>query len=354
MATERSTLVTSMGKTELLTGTRIFPNLQREMSNAGITGRPFFVIDENVFRLHKPYLASGLTKFPENSGFVLYPASEKNKTLAGAGIILKTMLAGGYGRDSVIIAIGGGITGDIAGFAAGIYARGVTLVHVPTTVIAATDSAIGGKTGVNLSGFKNMAGVFHHASLVLTDTSFFTTLPQEEINSAAGEIIKYAILTGEPFFSYLQKNLKYYITRNERVLRRILRECVAYKCAVVAADEREQSLRKVLNLGHTFGHAIEKLTRGRIAHGTAVGYGIERAIALSRKLGICTESESRSMGNLIAMMHYPPLPSGITERRLYAAMTTDKKSINATPRFVLPAAPGNILLDVSVGREHFI
>lgn len=244
--------------------------------------RPYVVTDENVARALAAELAQ-LSRFSPAPPLVL-PVGEPTKDLATLAVCYSWLAEGGARRDDVVVAFGGGVIGDLAGFAAATYLRGLGLWQVPTSLLAQVDSSVGGKVAINLPAGKNLAGAFYQADLVVVDPVVLDTLPREEFRNGLGEVLKYGLLEGEPLLALLERYVSAINRRKPAALDEVVEHCVRYKAAVVEEDERESGRRAVLNLGHTVGHALEKhLGYGRIAHGQAVSLGLLVALAVSEE-----------------------------------------------------------------------
>ena len=311
----------------------------------------FCIADENVYRLREEKFLKLSSSFEK---FFLYrlKADENMKNISTAEKIYSKLLKNKFGRDTLIIAVGGGITGDVAGFAAATYMRGVQLVHIPTTLLAAVDSSIGGKTGVNFGGAKNIIGSFYQPKFVFIDDSFFTTLPDSEINSGVGEVLKYALLTGGSFYKYVKNNRTKILKRDARAIRKIIFESASVKAGVVSKDEKESGLRKILNLGHTFGHAIEAERNYKIKHGEAVIIGLAAAAFLSRELELTERSKAEEIIEFIKPFGEKIKIKKFDLNKIYRTMFYDKKNRGGELRFVLLAEPGKILIDVPAGKKE--
>lgn len=257
---------------------------------------------------------------------------ERWKTLASAASVIDELVAMQGGRDAAVIALGGGVVGDIAGFAAACYMRGIAFVQVPTTLLAQVDSSVGGKTGVNHPQGKNLIGAFHQPRLVLIDTDTLRTLPDRELRAGVAEVIKHAAIADAGFFAWLERDLEKLLERDPEALAHAIRRSCEIKAAVVAEDETERGRRALLNFGHTFGHAIENtLGYGAWLHGEAVAAGMVMAAALSD----VPESERRRLRDLIARAGLPTAPPDVEPAALRAAMDLDKKAQAKRLRFVL-------------------
>lgn len=313
----------------------------------------FFIIDAKVNKLYEELLSALKTKFP-NSDFFVYTAFEKNKNYENLQKIHGRLIQKGYGRDTVIISIGGGITGDISGFAAASFCRGVKYIQVPTTLLAAVDSSVGGKTGINFNETKNIIGAFHQPEAVLIDTVFFNSLPKREIICGTGELVKYAFLAGGDYLDYFSENINEIINLKSKVINRLTAESVKFKAGVVEADEKEAGLRKILNLGHTFGHAFEVEQEHKIKHGEAVILGVICALYLSAYRGLI---DINGLANYLRIFeelkNYVRIKTCDTGK-IYSIMQKDKKSVSGKIKFILLTSPGNIVTDIEADKEEVI
>jgi 3-dehydroquinate synthase len=258
---------------------------------------------------------------------VILPDGEQHKTLATAGRVFDVLVANRFGRDATVVALGGGVVGDLAGFVAACYQRGVAFVQVPTTLLAQVDSAVGGKTAVNHPGGKNLIGAFHQPRAVLTDTELLATLPDRELRAGLAEIIKYGLICDEAFFSWLEQQLPALLHRDPAALAHaILRSC-QIKAEIVARDERERADRALLNLGHSFGHAIEAATGyTQWLHGEAVGAGLLMAADLSHRLGNIAAADVARVEALLRRAGLPLAGPQIGAARALEYMGIDKKA----------------------------
>jgi 3-dehydroquinate synthase len=262
--------------------------------------------------------------------------AEAAKNLRTVELLARELVRGGADRKSLVIAVGGGVVGDVAGFVAASYLRGVALVHVPTTVVAQVDSSIGGKTGVNLPEGKNLVGAFYPPRVVLSDPELLRTLPEREFRGGLAEIIKHAVIADAAMFAYLEKNMAKVRRRDNAALAYLIPRNVAIKARIVTHDEKESGLREVLNFGHTFAHALESVTHyKRYQHGEAVAWGMMAAALLGREIGVTPTDHVCRIVTLVRRMGplpaWPRVPAGT----LIAAMRSDKKMREGRLRFVL-------------------
>jgi 3-dehydroquinate synthase len=272
----------------------------------------------------------------------LFDDAEAAKTLQSVEAIARKLVRAGADRKALLIAVGGGVVGDVVGFAAASYLRGVALVQVPTTVVAQVDSAIGGKTGVNLPEGKNLVGAFYPPKLVLVDPEVLNTLPPREFRGGLAEIIKYGVIADTKLFAFLEKNLERMLGRDAWPLEHVIRRSIEIKAQVVSRDEKESSLREILNYGHTFAHALESVTRyKKFQHGEAVALGMMCAALLGHE---SVKTPANEVARIISLIRrigpFPEWPR-VPPRDLFAAMRADKKTKFGKVRFVLSPRLGH-------------
>ena len=272
---------------------------------------------------------------------------ERAKRLRAVERLLEEMARAGADRESLLVAFGGGIVGDVGGFVAAIYMRGIRYVQVPTTLLAQVDSSIGGKTGANLAAAKNLVGAFHHPAAVFADVELLETLPARELRAGLMESVKAGIIRDAGLFRLLEKRGAELLRRrpDAALLSAVVARSVAMKAAVVGTDEREGGLRMILNLGHTVGHAIEAVTKYRVLlHGEAVGWGMLAALAIAEQRGLMTARESARAGALIRTLGEPLPGFKAKAEALLEAAGRDKKNSGGTRRFVLPRGLGDAVV----------
>ncbi|KGQ69975.1 3-dehydroquinate synthase [Chelonobacter oris] len=268
---------------------------------------------------------------------VLIPDGEQYKTLESLNLIFTALLQANYGRDTTIIALGGGVVGDVAGFAAASYQRGVRLLQIPTTLLSQVDSSVGGKTGVNHALGKNMIGAFYQPCAVIIDSTTLETLPKREVFAGLAEVIKYGAILDIAFFEWLERHISDLVRLDTNKLQSCIQRCCELKAEVVARDETEQGDRALLNLGHTFGHAIEThLGYGNWLHGEAVAVGMLMAAAQSHLLGDLSQEAVARLEKLLAQANLPTVsPDGMTADDYLPLMMRDKKVLRGKLRLVL-------------------
>jgi 3-dehydroquinate synthase len=292
------------------------------------------VSNATVAPLYLARLVEGLGERP--IGHCILPDGETHKTLQTASIVFDALVRQRMHRDATLMALGGGVVGDIAGFAAACYQRGIGYVQLPTTLLAQVDSSVGGKTGVNHPDGKNLIGAFHQPLAVAADTDTLASLPDREMRAWLAEVIKYGCIQDAALFDWLEGNTAKILARDTVALTRAIARCCEIKAMVVAQDEREQGLRAILNFGHTFAHAIESATGyARYLHGEAVALGMLLASELSSRLGMLDSNVTRRVRALLALAGLPTEMPRLGGARMLELMQMDKKVQGGTPRLVL-------------------
>ncbi|MBQ6298538.1 MAG: 3-dehydroquinate synthase [Selenomonadaceae bacterium] len=273
-------------------------------------------------------------KFPYE--VALIPDGETAKNLREAEKLYTRAIEAGLDRKSVVIALGGGVVGDLAGFVAATFMRGVNLIQIPTTLLAQVDSSVGGKTAVNHALGKNLIGAFHQPRAVFIDLNFLKTLPEREIKSGLGEVVKYGMISDEKFFSYLEDNADKILQRDLKTLAHVVKRSCEIKASVVSSDEREAGLRRILNFGHTLAHAIEEETGyKKYRHGEAVAVGMMAAALISLELGKTSAENVQRLENLIKKFGIMTTCTGLDADKLYAVTFRDKKTVGGVVNWVL-------------------
>jgi len=282
-----------------------------------------------------------LTSFTDPPITLFLPAGEQYKTMASVERLLREMVVAGGDRGSLLIAFGGGIVGDVGGFLAAVFMRGIPYIQVPTTFLAQVDSSVGGKTGVNLPEGKNLVGSFHHPLAVFADIEVLSTLPERELRAGLMESVKAGIIRDRTLVRFMEEHAEEVLELDGKALEKVIAASIRIKAGVVNRDERESGLRMILNLGHTVGHAIEQATRYKaLLHGEAVGWGMVAALYLARHRGTISGRQAERMESLIHF--YGPLPPlKVRAAKLMAATGGDKKNAGGVRRFVLPVGIGD-------------
>ncbi|MFT7723127.1 MAG: 3-dehydroquinate synthase [Roseateles sp.] len=304
-------------------------------------GAAVVVSNETVAPLYAQRLRERLLAAYPRVDLVVLPDGERHKDWASLNRICDHLLAEALDRRTVLFALGGGVIGDMTGFAAAIYMRGVPFVQVPTTLLAQVDSSVGGKTAINHPLGKNMLGAFYQPVRVIADLDTLDTLPQRELCAGLAEVIKYGPIADAGFLDWIEAHLDALLARDKAALAHAVRRSCEIKAAVVGQDEREQGLRAILNFGHTIGHAIEAgLGYGEWLHGEAVGCGMVLAADLSRRLGLVPEGFVERLRALVARAGLPVVPPRLGAERYLQLMRVDKKAESGAIRFVLIESPG--------------
>ena len=323
--------------------------------------RPFVAIvtDENVAQAHLENLTQTLDTAGISHVTKIMPPGEASKSFTGLETLVDWLLENKVERQDMVIAFGGGVIGDLTGFAASTLRRGVRFTQFPTTLLAQVDSSVGGKTGINLPQGKNLVGAFHQPSLVLADLDVLQTLPDREFRAGYAEIVKYAAICDRPFFDWLESNLDALKNRDSQALSYAIVKSCQTKADIVAQDEKEHGTRALLNLGHTFAHAYENLTgySDNLLHGEAVGLGMAQAARLSVDLGLCPETDAQALVNHLASAG---LPISQTDAKggpfeatnLVNAMAQDKKVSQGVMTFILMKAIGKAFITNDVSAKQ--
>ncbi len=329
----------------IVMGRRVLDRLPDLLRRTGARGAIGIVTDENVAKLHAGRVAETLAKAGHDKVVMAtIPAGEEHKRLARIEEITGDFLRGGLDRASAIIALGGGVVGDIAGFAAACYMRGIPFLQIPTTVVAQVDSSVGGKTAVNHALSKNVIGAFHQPSAVLIDLEFLSTLPDRELRAGLAEVIKHGIIADEALFTYMEKTAAPILAKDlDALLYPVKRSC-EIKAAIVSADEREEGVRANLNYGHTFGHAIETVSGyGTFLHGEAIAIGMNAAGHLARALGLVDAAFVARQAACLRAYNLPAHWSSLPVEDALAAMKRDKKVRTGTLKFIVADRMGHVV-----------
>ena len=308
------------------------------------------VTDTHVAKL---YLAGFASHFHDRRvAECILPAGETHKTLPTLSRIFDELVSKKMNRDATLLALGGGVVGDMAGFAAACYQRGVGFVQIPTTLLAQVDSSVGGKTGVNHPGGKNLIGAFYQPLAVIADTDTLKSLPDRELKAGLAEVIKYGCVWDPPLFDWLENNIERLLARDGDALAHAIARSCEIKAVIVAKDEREQNLRAILNFGHTFGHAIESATKYETyLHGEAVGLGMMVATDLSQRLGLIDRAISGRIRGLLQRAGLPTQMPRIGAARVFELMQMDKKVLAGNVRLVLLEQLGQAVFTSKYARK---
>lgn len=304
---------------------------------AGVPARRFVVSSQTVWRFHAERLHGVTSEEP-----ILIPDGERYKHVGTVGRIYDALIRAGADRASAIVAVGGGVTGDVAGFAAATYLRGIPVVQVPTTLLAQVDSSVGGKVGVNHPLGKNLIGAFHPPAAVYIDPELLGTLPRREFRAGLYEVVKYGVIASRSLFERTARDLPAIFARESAALLPILAESCRIKASIVEQDERESGIRRTLNFGHTAGHALEAITKyRRFRHGEAIAYGMLAASALASARGVFPAADRDALTAHIVQMGPLPSVGDLSAAEVVEATKRDKKVIAGTLHFILPTSIGS-------------
>jgi 3-dehydroquinate synthase len=328
------------GEYAVLCGAGIVREAAREIAKLGDFSSVHVLTSPKVWRAAGKAVKQALPRDAWKNVHV-FDDAETKKSMRTVELLCRTLTRAGADRKSLIVAVGGGVVGDVAGFVAATYLRGVALIHVPTTLVAQVDSSIGGKTGVNLLEGKNLVGAFYPPRLVLIDTDLLKTLPERQFRSGMAEVIKYGVIADAELFAYLEQSMEKLLRKDRDALEYVIPRCVEIKADVVSRDERESGLREILNFGHTFAHALESVTKyRRYLHGEAVAWGMLAAALLGREFGITRNDDVSRMVSMIRRIGKMPEWPRVGPKILTAAMLSDKKTRAGKLRFVVSSRIG--------------
>jgi len=342
---------------DILVGKGLLEQAGQHMARVLRQPRTIIVTDENVARHHLATLEASLDAAGVAHDAIVLAPGEGSKSFATLETLLDRLLDARVERDDMITAFGGGVIGDLTGFAASILRRGVDFIQIPTTLLSQVDSSVGGKTGINCRHGKNLIGSFHQPRLVLADTGVLATLPARELRAGYAEVVKYGLINDAAFFDWLEANGAAVLALEQAAISQAVITSCRAKAAIVAADETEAGQRALLNLGHTFGHALEAETgySARLLHGEAVSIGMALAFDLAAHLGLCPEADAERVRRHLNAMGLPTRAGDVDARLtpdiLITHMAQDKKVKAGRVTFVLPCAIGNAILTRDVGED---
>lgn len=335
-------------------GTNLWSHLKSFLGQRFTNHFIFVISDSNISRLFGERILSEFGTLPTFKGNITFPVGEQNKNRLQKEELEDQLIKNKAGRDSVIIALGGGVTGDLAGYVAATYYRGIPLIHLPTSLIAQVDSSVGGKVGVNHSEGKNLIGAFYQPQAVFTDLEFLQTLSEEEFMNGMAEVIKYAVTLDSELWHLIENKEREIVKRDSKVLEEMILCCIHLKINIVEKDEKESGYRSILNFGHTAGHAIEKLSNFQIKHGYAISVGMEIAARLSQQLLGFPDRKAKRLKETLKRYHLNSVSlNDFNIDQIWEAMLTDKKARQQTPRFTLLRNTGHPELFYEVRKEDF-
>ncbi len=330
-----------------------FNGLSKALCEHFNTSRAVIVTDTNVSRLYGQQCLSIVRDAGIKCDEFVFEPGEKNKNLDTVKSIYEFLMKRRMDRESMLIALGGGVVGDTTGFAAATFLRGIAFVQIPTTLLSQADSSVGGKTGVDFGGSKNIVGAFYQPGMVFINTSTLSTLNDRELASGIAETLKHGLIQDACFFEYVRKNTDCIYGRDPEVLMHIAQNNCRIKASVVESDERETGLRAILNFGHTIGHAVESATGYMLAHGEGVAVGITGAFSMANRLGMVTNEDVELVKRALGNAGLPTKISGTDPDAVYSLMFTDKKVRSGKLYFILPEALGRVIRS-EIGDESLV
>jgi len=330
----------------------LLAGIGQDLKNRGVAKRFVVVADSTVAGIYGERVLDSLRQADLTPEIVTFPAGEASKTLATVAELASRLARAGVDRKDGLIALGGGVTGDLTGFLAATYMRGIAFVQIPTTLLAQVDSSVGGKTGVDIPEGKNLVGAFYQPRAVYIDSLALRSLPPAELLNGIAEVIKYGVIYDREFFEFLEAERNAILALDLPVLERVIETCCTIKADVVAQDEREADLRRILNFGHTIGHAVEADSDYQLAHGSAVAIGMVAASKLAVAKGMLDKLDADRLEALISAFGLPTaIPTNAQRDRLKGYLLTDKKTVAGRPFFVLPTAIGKVEITAEVSEE---
>jgi 3-dehydroquinate synthase len=338
---------------DILIAPNLLEDLPAKVERFAKKKRVLLITDSNVEELYADKVAAALKRVCSAVETSVFPAGEESKTLATVSKLYGEAVEAKLDRSSIVVALGGGVVGDIAGFMAATFMRGIPFIQIPTTLLAMVDSSVGGKTGVDIPEGKNLVGAFHQPLTVLIDPNTLSTLPKREFRGGLGEVVKYGMILDEEFFKLLEDNVEKINALDPEFMTNAIAICCELKARVVTEDELDLSGRRaILNYGHTFAHAIETATGyAKTTHGEAVGIGMCMAANLAVADGRLDDAAELRQENLLRALRVPCEISDIAPSKIYSAMSSDKKAVAGEARFVLPETIGAVeLTDGPMGK----
>lgn len=310
------------------------------------------IADDTVAKLYGKQCMQSLEAAGIQSELIIFSHGEANKTMATVASLASELAQQGFDRSDALIALGGGVTGDITGFLAAIYMRGIPFVQVPTTLLSQVDSSVGGKTGVDLPEGKNLVGVFYQPKIVYIDTDVLHTLPLDELRGGLAEVIKYGVIHDADFFSFLAQEREAVFALQQDALTRLIARCCEIKAWVVEQDEREGGLRRILNFGHTIGHAVEAASDFQLIHGKAVAIGMCAVADLAVRTGYLQEGDAQAIKKLIEQYELPiTIPTDLDRKVIKKYLLNDKKTVAGRVFYVLPQGIGKVMITDQVSED---
>ena len=330
-----------------------FCNLTAELQKITQGHRRICIVsDSHVAPLYLDAVQEAVSSCCADPGVFVFEAGEEQKNLNTVQDLYRYLIRSHIQRNDLLLALGGGVTGDLTGFAAATYLRGIDFVQVPTTLLSQVDSSVGGKTGVDFDAYKNMVGAFHQPVLVYMNMSALKTLPDEQYASGMGEVIKTALIRDGALFSWMEEHICYLQERNPEALQHIVRTCCGIKASVVEEDPYDRGIRAILNFGHTIGHAIEKEKNFALLHGHCVALGMVGACRIAVNRGLLSEKDFARIKQMLEAFSLPVRTGNIKADAIVDACLSDKKRENGKLRFILPDGIGNTFIEPVMSKEE--
>ncbi|OGX05430.1 MAG: 3-dehydroquinate synthase [Omnitrophica WOR_2 bacterium GWA2_47_8] len=338
---------------KIVIGEKILSRLGFAVKGLGLGTDAVIISSPNIIKLHGPSIANGLSQAGFNHSFIPVPDGEKSKSAETAISLLENIAQHDVKKKSFIVALGGGVIGDLSGFVAAVYKRGIPYIQVPTTLLAQIDSAIGGKTAIDLRVGKNLVGAFYQPRIVYSDIEVLKTLSEHQIRNGLAEAIKYGVIKDKTLFHYIEKNFVRLLSRDAQALSHVVFKCSQIKARVVAQDEKEtKGIRTILNFGHTVGHAIEAAGKFSVyEHGEAVALGMRVAVSISEKVRLLSKSDANAINQLISDVGLPKRIRNISLKDILSMMQHDKKFKAGRNRFVLAKRIGQVKVQEGVSSK---
>jgi len=334
-------------------GTGLLPEIGPDLAARSVASRYVVVSDDHVAGLYGQTVLDSLADAGLQADLLTFARGEGSKNLGTIGRLASRLAGMRVDRTGGLIALGGGVTGDITGFLAAVYMRGIPFVQVPTTLLAQVDSSVGGKTGVDIPEGKNLVGSFHQPRAVYIDLDVLTSLPDVEMLGGLAEVIKYGVIRAPEFFEFLEKNRERILERDPGVLVPLISRCCAIKAEVVEEDEREGGVRRILNFGHTIGHAVEAASDFSLIHGLAVAIGMRAAAELAVLEGLCSRQTADRLSRLLTAYGFATdIPPAMDRQKIRSFLMSDKKAVAGRVFFVLPREIGQVVITDQVRESH--
>ncbi len=332
-----------------------FSNLSDTIKKSGVKGKKICVItDSNIEKIYGEMIKIAFSDYFDEVYIKSFTAGEKSKNLETVSDMYKFLLDNHFDRKSVIAGFGGGVAGDMAGFVASTYMRGIDFVQIPTSLLAQVDSSVGGKVGVDFCGTKNIVGAFYQPSFVYINTETLDTLPEREFSAGMAEVIKYGIILSDDFYNFIWNNKEKIKERDKDIMSEIIAKCCEYKAYVVSNDEKEQGMRAILNYGHTIGHAIETLKEFQLIHGECVGIGMVSAMKIGVDRGEVSQKDLDKLKELLSYFDIPVSTDGLNIDDVYNQMFLDKKVSDSKINFVLTKGIGKAYVTSDISKDEII